>query len=45
VLGEAEDHEEALDGHLNDCLPDKGRPEEHAEGDQEVPAQETRQVE
>ena len=45
VLTEAEDHEEGLEGDLNNGLSDEGRTEEDAERDQEVATEETCQVE
>lgn len=45
MLREAEDHEEGLNGDLDDCLADEGGAEEHTEGDQEVTAEEASEVE
>ena len=44
MLWEAEYDEKALNGHFDDGFADKARAEEHTERDQEVAAEEPRQV-
>lgn len=45
VLRETEDYEEGLDRDLDYSLPEERGAKEHAKGDQEVPAEESSQIE